>query len=119
MGRRGRPPKLSKLPPDSIADLKKLIKLIEMPGSRKVSKKLKKREPRIGFNLQIPDTLYHQLGMYIRYYADPGETKTSIILVGLEKELRERYMKKIAPANGRITKRRTTKFLIKIPAVVT
>jgi len=33
--------------------------------------------------------------VYIRYYTDPGETKTSIILEGLEKELRERYMKKI------------------------
>ena len=40
---------------------------------------------------------------------DPGETKTSIILGGLEKELRERYMKKNCPANERITKKKNNK----------
>lgn len=55
----------------------------------------KKRELRVGFNLLIPYKLYAQLRSYVDYYADKGETITSIILAGLEKELQERFQKKL------------------------
>ena len=56
-----------------------------------------KREPRVGFNLLIPHRLYVQLKNYVELYADKGESMTEIILTGLEKELKERYARKILP----------------------
>jgi len=56
-----------------------------------------KREPRVGFNLLIPHRLYVQLKNYVELYADKGESMTEIILTGLEKELKERYAKKVLP----------------------
>lgn len=55
----------------------------------------RKREPRVGFNLLIPHRLYVQLRNYVDFYADKGESITSIILAGLEKELKERFQKKM------------------------
>ncbi|MEO0247485.1 MAG: hypothetical protein ABIM20_05865 [candidate division WOR-3 bacterium] len=55
----------------------------------------RKREPRIGFNLLIPHKLYAQLRNYVDFYADKGESITSIILAGLEKELKERFQRKM------------------------
>ena len=67
-----------------------------------------KREPRVGFNLLIPHRLYVQLKNYVDLYAGKGESMTEIILAGLEKELKERYAKKVLPENSRSnTKDRT------------
>ena len=59
-----------------------------------------KREPRVGFNLLIPHRLYVQLKNYVDLYAGKGESMTEIILAGLEKELKERYAKKVLPENS-------------------
>jgi len=56
-----------------------------------------KREPRVGFNLLIPYRLYVQLKNYVELYANRKESMTEIILTGLEKELKERYARKIFP----------------------
>lgn len=55
----------------------------------------KRGEPRVGFNLLIPHRLYVKLKNYVEYYADKGESITSIILAGLEKELKERFERKM------------------------
>jgi len=66
--------------------------------SRKQEKRRRsKREPRVGFNLLIPHRLYVQLKNYVELYAGKGESMTEIILTGLEKELKERYARKILP----------------------
>ena len=68
-----------------------------------------KREPRVGFNLLIPHRLYVQLKNYVDLYAGKGETMTEIILTGLEKELKERYAKKVLPERAQSgTRDRTT-----------
>lgn len=38
-----------------------------------------------------------QLKNYVELYADKGESMTEIILAGLEKELKERYARKVLP----------------------
>jgi len=64
---------------------------------KKQQRKRRKREPGIGFNLLIFHRLYVQLKNYVKLYAGRGESMTEIILTGLEKELKERYAKKVLP----------------------
>ena len=88
-------------------DVKLLNELLELLRKQALSsgvqprkqerRRRSKREPRVGFNLLIPHRLYVQLKNYVELYADEGESMTEIILTGLEKELKERYARKILP----------------------
>jgi len=81
--------------------LNELLRLVKEHTSSSTQKrqrrKRRNREPRVGFNLHIPHKLYMQLKNYVELYADKGESMTEIILAGLEKELKERYARKVLP----------------------
>ena len=80
---------------DNSTLLNELLRLIKNHTTTpQKEKKRPSREPRVGFNLLIPYKLYVQLKNYVELYADKKESMTEIILVGLEKELKERYTKK-------------------------
>jgi len=89
----------------SSVDIKLLNELLQLLRKQALSsgvqprkqekRRRSKREPRVGFNLLIPHRLYVQLKNYVDLYADKGESMTEIILTGLEKELKERYARKV------------------------
>ena len=91
----------------SSVDIKLLNELLQLLRKQALSsgvqprkqekRRRSKREPRVGFNLLIPHRLYVQLKNYVELYAGKGESMTEIILTGLEKELKERYAKKVLP----------------------
>ena len=103
----------------SSVDIKLLNELLQLLRKQTLSSSVQprkqekrrrsKREPRVGFNLLIPHRLYVQLKNYVDLYAGKGETMTEIILTGLEKELKERYAKKVLPERAQSgTRDRTT-----------
>ena len=81
--------------------LNELLRLIKNHTTATPQKRERKRrhtrEPRVGFNLLIPYKLYVQLKNYVELYANKGESMTEVILTGLEKELKERYARKVLP----------------------
>ncbi len=77
--------------------LRKQALSLDVQPRKQEKRRRSKREPRVGFNLLIPHRLYVQLKNYVELYAGKGESMTEIILTGLEKELKERYAKKVLP----------------------
>jgi len=78
-------------------ELLRLIKNYTTTPQKRERKRRHTREPRVGFNLLIPYNLYVQLKNYVELYANRGESMTEVILAGLEKELKERYARKVLP----------------------
>ena len=78
-------------------ELLRLIKNHTTTPMKRERKRRHTREPRLGFNLLIPYKLYVQLKNYVELYANKGESMTEIIIAGLEKELKERYARKVLP----------------------
>uniref|UniRef100_A0A7V5XGA2 Uncharacterized protein n=1 Tax=Thermodesulfobacterium geofontis TaxID=1295609 RepID=A0A7V5XGA2_9BACT len=81
-------------------ELLQLIKSHTTTPQKRERKRRHTREPRVGFNLLIPYKLYVQLKNYVELYANKGESMTEIILAGLEKELKERYARKVLPGEA-------------------
>jgi len=83
-------------------ELLRLIKNHTTTPQKRERKRRQTREPRVGFNLLIPYKLYVQLKNYVELYANKGESMTEIIIAGLEKELKERYARKVLPEEAQI-----------------